>query len=90
MIQLSDAPDVHDPLTDGLLEPLDESWVLNSIFKVISRQVASLRLALVVLGFDLVVVNEFDFWHNDILLALNKMHFQFSQMFLDVLEACRC
>lgn len=75
MIQLSDAPDVLDPLSDGLFEPLDEIWVLKSIFKVISRHLAFVCYALLVLGFDLRVVNELDFWHNDILLALNKMHF---------------
>lgn len=53
MIQLGDASDVLDPLSDRLLEPLDEIWVLKPILKVIGRHLEAKSPALLALGLDL-------------------------------------
>lgn len=90
MVQLGDASDVLDPLSDRLLEPLDEIWVLKPILKVIGRHLAAKSLALLALGLDLWLMDELDLRYDDILLTLEKMYLQLSQVLLDALKSCRC
>jgi hypothetical protein len=90
VIQLGDASDVLDPLSDRLLEPLDEIWVLKPILKVIGRHLEAKSPALFALGLDLWLMDELDLRHDDILLTLEKMYLQLSQVLLDALKSCRC
>ena len=46
-------------------------------------------LAMLKSGFDLGIMNELNFWNNDVLLALDQVDFELVQVFLDVVEALR-
>jgi len=87
VLQLGDTSDVLDPLSDGIFKPFDEFWILAPCLEVISIHLAPLSLALLVLGFDLWVLDELNVWHDDVLLALYKMDLQLAQISLHVLES---
>lgn len=86
---MGDLSNISDPLSDNFFKSLDEIRVLDPIFKVIAAHLAPTGLALLSSGIDLWVVNEFDGWYYDILLALNKIDFELGQILLNAIEASR-
>lgn len=89
VVELSDAPDISNPLRDSLLKLLDEWWVWDSILKVIRCEFSSELFDFFVFLLDLRVMNKVNLWNHDVLLVLNQMYLELREILCDVIKPRR-
>jgi hypothetical protein len=66
---------------------LDKGGILYFILEIIRFHLNLLLLAFFESSLDFRIVDELNLWNDDMLLALDQIDFELSQVFLDVIKA---